>query len=195
MLNFSSYEKNYFLPITFYWGFFKTAIEFPFLKDIYFTFRLHKKEYIFVLTFLTFFFKCFFLDQKVYFQIHYNNLYLTFLAKKKQYIFLFFLQILRFMSHFMPFNLVVKKHNFLVGKKAEGTSFFGTKKFFFLISEIFNMIFIYKPYNFFLIQLYNILQTIFYSSKGYSLNVFTFSKMFLPAKYSNYFSKLSLIFY
>ncbi len=95
----------------------------------------------------------------------------------------------------MPFNIIIKKHLFLVGKKEEGTLFFGTKKFFFLVSEIITMIFLYKPYNFMLNQVYNTLQHLFYSSKGYVLNVFTFSKMFIPQKFSNYFSKLSLIFY
>lgn len=191
MLNsFNKYEKNQLYPILIYWGFFKTVLELPKLSNLSYSFRLNKKEYVFILTFLSFFLKCFFLDQKMNFKIHYSNLILKIDVKRKDQNFLFFLYFLRLVSFFNIYDIKINKNILSVGKKESGFILISTTKFFFFISEIFNYVNFYNWYQLFFNQIYVLFQHIFYSTKGFSLNFFILAKFSLKAEYNLYFKKI-----
>lgn len=191
---FLSYEKNIIRPMLHSWGFFTNYLELPNIGSVVYSFRVNRKEFNFILTFLVFFLKCFFLDQKVSFKINYNSLMFDIIVKKKDDNFLFFFILFNFMFKYLSQLLSLKKKLNCVGNKNKSSFILSTSKFFLCISEIFNMGFLYFPNNELMWHSYNLFQNVFYSSRSLSFNLNVFINMKIDKKF-NYINKKVFSFY
>ena len=181
---FTLYERNIIWPLLHYWGFFTNCLELPNMGSVVYSFRVNRKEFNFILTFLVFFIKCFFLNQKISFSVDYSNLRFEVRVKKKDNNFLFFFFLLNFLSKFMFQNLNLKKKFNDIGKKGNYVIAFSTSKFFLCMYEIFNIGFLYFPKNDFMFHVFNLFQNVFYSSRSLSFNLNIFINMKLNKKYN-----------
>lgn len=191
---FNTYEKNVIWPMLHYWGFFTNYLELPSIGSVVYSFRVNRKEFNFILTFLVFFLKCFFLNQKVYFRINYNNLMFDIIIKKKNHDFLFYFILFNFIFKFMFQLLSLKKKINSVGNKNKSTIVLSTSKFFLCISEIFNIGFLYFPNNELMWHTYNLFQNVFYSSRSLSFNLNILVNFNINKKF-NYINKKVSSFY
>ena len=193
MSTFSTFEKYYLSPMFIYWGFFHNVLELPRLLNIQYLFRLNKKEYIFLLTLLSFFFKCFFLAEKICFKLHYSNLYFNFNIIKNKNTFFYFFYFIKFFAFFNIYDIKINFKIFL-NKFNKSIFMISTKKLIFFISDICDAISNKSWYNILLYKIYVLFQYIFYSSHGLSLNFFIFIKFYINIKYHRYFFKILNIY-
>lgn len=181
---FTFYERNIIWPLLHYWGFFTNYLELPNMGSVVYSFRVNRKEFNFILTFLVFFIKCFFLNQKINFSVDYSNLRFEVRVNKKDNNFLFFYFLLNFLSKFMVQSLNLKTKFNDIGKKGTNVIVFSTSKFFLCMYEIFNIGFLYFPKNDFMFHVFNLFQNVFYSSRSLSFNLNIFVNMKLNKKYN-----------
>jgi hypothetical protein len=191
---FTLYERNIIWPLLHYWGFFTNYLELPKVGSVKFSFRVSRKEFSFILTFLVFFFRCFFLNQKVTFKVNYSNLFFEIIVKKKDNDFFFFFLLINLLANYLVDIVNLKKKNTSIGKKNQSVVVLSTSKFFLCIHEIFNIGFLYFPNNDFMYHVYNLFQNIFYSTKSIPLNLNIFINFNINNKF-NYINKKILSFY
>jgi len=191
---FTLYERNIIWPLLHNWGFFTNYLELPKVGSVKFSFRVSRKEFSFILTFLAFFFKCFFLNQKVSFKVNYSNLFFEIIIKKKNNDFFFFFLIINLLFKYLNKVVKLKKNQSPVGKKNQSVMVLSTSKFFLCIYEIFNIGFFYFPNNDFMYHVYNLFQSIFYSTRSLSLNLNIFVNFKVDKKF-NFLNKKMLSFY
>jgi len=191
---FTLYERNIIWPLLHNWGFFTNYLELPKVGSVKFSFRVSRKEFSFILTFLAFFFKCFFLNQKVSFKVNYSNLFFEIIVKKKNNDFFFFFLIINLLFKYLNKVVKLKKNNSPVGKKNQSVMVLSTSKFFLCIYEIFNIGFFYFPNNDFMYHVYNLFQSIFYSTRSLSLNLNIFVNFKVDKKF-NFLNQKMLSFY
>jgi hypothetical protein len=188
---FSLYERNIILPLLHYWGFFTNFLEFPNVGSVKFSFRVNRKEFVFILTFLSFFFKCFFLDQYVSFKLKgYSSLFFEIEVKKKNKDFYFFFILVSLLFNFLNQIVNLKKNITQVGKKKKSYVVMSTSKFFLFIHEVFNIGFFYYPNNDFMYHIYNLFQNIFYSTRSISLNLTVFLSFNVEQKFKGLNKKI-----
>jgi hypothetical protein len=117
-------------------------------------------------------------------------LFLILNIKKKAFDFSFFIFFFKFLMINPIQGINIKKIHSKIGFKNEGRLKIIATKIFLFFSEIFNSILLYcKLYNNLLIQIYNLFQNIFYSSKGFSLTFFLILKFFINKNENKVFSK------
>lgn len=191
---FTLYERNIIWPMLHYWGFFTNYLELPNIGSVVYSFRVNRKEFNFILTFLVFFLKCFFLNQKVYFKVNYNSLIFEIKVKKKDNNFLFYFILFNLMFRHLSQLLSLKKKLNCVGYKNSSSIVLSTSKFFLCISEIFNIGFLYFPNNELMWHSYNLFQNVFYSSRSLSFNLNVLINLRISQKF-NYINKKVFSFY
>ena len=191
---FTFYEKHIIWPLLHSWGFSTNYLEIPYMGSVIYSFRVNRKEFNFILTFLVFFIKCFFLNQKVFFNVNYSNLRLEIKVKKKNKKFFFYFFFLNFLYNFFIKKIYLNKKVNNVGRKGSNLVLFSTSKFFLCMSEIFNIGFFFFQKNDMIFHVYNLFQHVFYSSRSLSFNLTVFVNVRLKHKFNYLHNKVSLFY-
>lgn len=198
MLKIENFEYNVFRPSLHYWGFFINYFELPKLGDVEFIFRLRKKENIILLTFLCFFFKLYFLQEKVFFKVNprSSNLYLRIKVKGSNEKFFFFFFMLKYLNAYLYKNKFGFTGNFTTlinKKKKKGYAFVSTELFHMYIYQLFQYNFLYS--NYYKSVMYNIhilLLNVYFAEKMFKITLNTKICYKTPSKFNYIFDKVNL---
>jgi len=173
------YQKTIIWPCIHYWGFFINYFEMPKIDCVKISFRIRKKENILLIAFLSFFFKCFFLNNRIFFKLSQKklsqNLYLQIKISKKNNDFYYFFLFVKLVFSFFNKN----EYNFngtnlmRIGKKKKIVFNIDTKNISKFLFEVLRHDFFYLQDDYFNNILYNLhflFLNIFFSEKNFKLN-------------------------
>ena len=170
---YKEYEELYIQTIVNYYNPTR-LLNFPFKDTISFIIRMKRKDFIYIIVLMSFFFKCFFFNAFGSYNINYNNLIYTIKIDKNYKSFYYYDIMLRFYNIFQKSDEDIVVKNFVgeVSKKKNGQLIHFTfiKDFFIYLFEVIRLKFYFFDKKEILILLYLFLHSIYYTQKRIELS-------------------------